>query len=209
VILHLIGKQIDTEDLPILFEPAISEEALKKDWTVHASEWHAEDGWLVGMNRENSAGMMVSRDDFFGDVALEFDARTIPPCTHDVDCMWNGSWDSVTGMRGTAYVAGLQGWWTGKAGIEKSPEYKMNACTPLFKLEPGRVYHVIAGSAEGHCFLAVDGLLLIEVTDPEPINAAKHGKIGFEAYCSMFAVRNIKVKKVRWASELMQYAPEF
>jgi len=209
MVLHLIGKRIDTDNLPVLFDPTISAEALGKDWTVHASEWVAEDGWYIGMNRDNGAGMLVSRKDFFGDIVLEFDARTIPPCTHDIDCMWSGSWDSITGTRGTAYVAGLQRWWTGKAGIEKSPEYKMNACTPLFHLEPGRTYHVIAGSAEGHCFFAVDGQLLMEMMDPDPIDTAKHGKIGFEAYCSMFAVKSIQVKKMQWVSELLHYEPEF
>lgn len=73
---------------------------------------------------------------------MDFEARTVVPCTHDIDVMWNGSWDAAKGERGTAYVAGLEGWRQGKAGIEKSPDYKLTACTPLFDFEPGKTYHV-------------------------------------------------------------------
>ena len=49
---------------------------------------------------------------------LDFEARTIPPCTHDINCMWSGSWDYETNTRALAYVAGLEGWWDGKVGFE-------------------------------------------------------------------------------------------
>lgn len=209
MLLRLMRKKIDTESLPVLFMPEITDEALARDWTIHDSDWNVQDGWFVGMNRDNSPGMMVSRADFRGNVLLEFDAKTIPPCTHDINCMWSGSWDPETNMRGIAYVSGLQGWWTGKVGIEKSPEYKLNVGTPLFQVEPGRTYHVITGSADGHIFMAVDGVLLLEATDPDPIDTSVYGKIGFEAYCSQIAVRNVVLKQLSWSAETLSYEPEF
>ena len=32
----------------------------------------------------------------------------MPPSTHDIDCMWNGSWNERTNTRDVAYVAGLR-----------------------------------------------------------------------------------------------------
>ena len=209
MVLHLMRKRIDTDALPLVFEAEATEDALARDWTIHDCEWTVESGWFVGSNRENHPGMIVSREEFFGDILLEFDARTLPPCTHDIDFMWNGSWNAARGERGVAYVGGLQGWWNGKVGIEKSPDYLLNVGTPLFQLEPGRTYHVVAGSAQGHCFVAVDGNLLIEATDPNPIDSSTHGKIGFEAYCSHIAIKGIRVKTLVWQPEIGHYNPEF
>jgi hypothetical protein len=63
----------------------------------------------------------------------------------------------------------LQGWWEGKVGIEKSPEYKLNIATPLFDFEPGRTYRIQGGSIDGHCFVFVDGKIVLEVTDSVPL----------------------------------------
>jgi hypothetical protein len=110
---------------------------------------------------------------------------------------------------GIAYVAGLEGWWVGKVGLEKSPDYLLNATTPLFDFEPGKIYRIQAGSVEGHCFICVDGKLLLEMTDIQPIDNQKNGKIGFEAYCSFIQIRNIKVKSISWSELVLNYSKEF
>jgi len=153
--------------------------------------------------------MIIHRDDFSGNVMVDFEARTVLPCTHDIDFMWNGSWDEATNQRGLAYVGGLEGWWGGKVGIEKSPEYKLNALTPLFSFEPGRSYTIQGGSIDGHCFVFVDGRLAIELTDPDPIDSSRYAKIGFEAYCSHIQIRNIKIWRLAWEPVDASYIPEF
>jgi len=207
--LKLIGKQIDTDASEVLYDAPISTESFEKDWKVYGGEWWVEDGWLTGKNPENCPGMIVSTGDFFGNVMVDFEARTVLPSTHDIDVMWNGSWDETKDERGTAYVAGLEGWWVGKVGLEKSPDYLLNAATPLFDFEPGKVYHIQAGSVDGHCFVCVDGKLLLELTDPQPIDSQKHGKIGFEAYCSFIQIRNIKIKSIAWSELVLSYSKEF
>jgi len=168
-----------------------------------------ENGWLTGKNPENCPGMIVSKRDFFGNVMVDFEARTVLPSTHDIDVMWNGSWDETKNERGIAYVAGLEGWWVGKIGLEKSPDYLLNAATPLFDFEPGKIYRIQAGSVDGHCFICVDGKLLLEMTDTQPIDNQKNGKIGFEAYCSFIQIRNIKVKSICWSELVLNYSKEF
>jgi len=202
-------KAINVEKSEVLYDRPFSNDGIGEDWDIKCGEWSVDGEWLEGKNPLNAPGMIVSKENFFGDVLLDFEAMTVPPCTHDIDAMWNGCWDDEKGERGVAYVAGLEGWWQGKVGIEKSPEYRMTAVTPLFDFEPGRVYHVQCGSIDGHCFVFVDGRLMLELTDPDPIDSQKYGKIGFEAYCSHIRVRNLKVLRINWDAVDMEYKPEF
>ena len=207
--MQLMKKQIDLDRLPVLYSRAFSEESLREDFEVRGGEWGLEDGWLTGRNRGNFPGMIISKQDFFGAVMLDFEARTLLPSTHDINWMWSGSWNEETNTRALAYVAGLEGWWTGKVGFEKSPEYRLNCATQYLKFEPGRTYHIQSGSIGGHIFVVVDGALALEVTDPDPIDQSRFGRIGFEAYCSQIQIRNLKICRVTWQDEDTSYTPEF
>jgi hypothetical protein len=202
-------KEIDTDNSKILFDEPITAENFNRICKVYSAEWSVEDGWLTGKNPGNFPGMVFLKGDYPGNVLVEFEARTVPPCTHDINFMWNGCWDESKNERGLAYVAGVQGWWEGKVGIEKSPEYKLNAGTPLFGFEPGRIYNIMGGSLDGHCFIFVDGVLALEVTDPDPIDSQKFTKVGFEAYCSHIQIRNVKVRSITWNKRELKYKPEF
>lgn len=207
--MELMKKSVDLEHLETLYEMSFDEAALARDFDIRGGEWTVENGTLVGRNRENSPGMIISRQDFFGPVMLDFEARTVPPCTHDVNWMWSGSWDFETNTRALAYVTGLQGWWDGKVGFEKSPEYRLNCATQAFRFEPGRYYHIQSGSIGGHIFCVVDGKLLLEVTDPDPIDQQKYGRIGFEAYCAQIQIRKASVKRLTFTPNEKTYTPEF
>jgi len=206
---QLMKKKLFFEKMEILYNRPFTKESLEQDFDVKAGKWYVEDGWLIGENRTNFAAMTVSKADYFGPVMMEFDAQTILPCTHDINVMWHGSWNDETNTRDVAYVAGLQGWWDGKVGFERSPEYTFNAGTQLFDFEPGKVYHMAVGDINGHIFVVVDGKLVLEVTDPTPIDGYKYGKIGFEAYCSKLKFKNLCVRKVTWIDEPKEYIPEF
>lgn len=207
--LAIMRKQIDVAASDVLYQKPFDARSLGADWQVRSGQWRVDGEWLTGRHPGNSPGMVVSTRDYFGNVMVEFEARTVPPCTHDINFMWNGVWDEKTGQRGTAYVAGLEGWWEGKVGIEKSPEYKLNAGTPLFDFQPGRVYRILGGSIDGHCFIFVDGRLMLEVTDPDPIDHQRFGRVGFEAYCSHIQIRNVIIRRISWTPRSMEYTPEF
>jgi hypothetical protein len=208
-ILILMKKQILIDSSPILYNQEVSIESLSKDWTIHHSEWKVENGWLIGENRGNWPGMAILKQDFPGNVLIEFKAQTILPSSHDINVMWNGEWLPETDQRGLAYVAGLQGWWTGKVGIEKSDEYKFMVGTPLLDFKPGETYQIQAGSIDGHCFIFANGKLLLEAMDPDPIDNQKYTKVGFEAYCSKIRIRNIVIRQIKWEPVEMEYQPEF
>lgn len=207
--ISLMKKKIFPETMKILYQTPFSPQSLEQDFVIKGGEWRVEDGWLVGSNRGNFPGMIVSKADYFGPVLLEFDACTILPCTHNINVMWHGSWDEHSNTRHIAYVAGLQGWWDGKVGFEKSPDYKLNVGTQLFEFQPGQVYHILMGDIDGHVFVVVNGKLILEITDPDPIDGMKYGKIGFEAYCSQLKFTNFCVKKITYEEDVKSYQPEF
>lgn len=205
---EILKKRVIINEVP-LYDAVVSKEMFVRDWDIKSGEWRYEDGWLYGKNPESFPGMIVSKKDFFGDVMVDFIARTVAPSTHDINVMWNGSWDETKDERGIAYVAGVQGWWGGKVGVEKSPKYKLNVGTPLFDFVPGKEYHIQAGSVNGHCFIRIDGKLILEVTDPDPIDNRKHGKVGFEAYSSYIAIKDIHVFSLSYETINMVYEREF
>ena len=208
-IIELMRKEITISSCPVIFEEEITAESLAKDWTVHHSEWWVEDGWLYGKNPGTHPGMVILNRDFPGNVLVEFEASTVAPSTHDINVMWNGEWLDSIDQRGLAYVAGLEGWQKGKVGIEKSPEYKLMVGTPLLDFQPGELYHIVAGSINGHCFMFANGQLLLEAMDPDPIDNQKYTKVGLEAFSSYIKVRNFKIRQIEWKEIKTKYQPEF
>ena len=207
--MKLMKKDLELDSMPVLYDRPLCEASVRENFEIRGGTWNMEDGWLTGRNRGNFPGMILSKSDFLGPVMLDFEARTLLPSTHDINWMWSGSWDDETNTRALAYVAGLEGWWTGKVGFEKSPEYRLNCATQYLRFEPGRTYHIQSGSIGGHIFVVVDGVLALEATDPDPIDQNRYGKIGFEAYCSQIQIRNLKICRITWRNDDTSYIPEF
>lgn len=207
--LLIMQKRICLDASPVLYDRALTPECFLEDWTVRNAHWEAHDDAFWGSNPEPAPGVIFTRQGFPGNVLVDCYARVLPPSTHDIDVMWNLSWDEARNERGAAYVAGVQGWWEGKVGIEKSPEYKLIAAAPCPWFKPGEEYHIQAGSVDGHCFLFVDGVLRLEVLDPHPIDASVHNRIGFEAYQSLICVRRVVVRQIVWEPREMRYEKEF
>ena len=207
--IELMKKRILLDSSKVLYEKPVTSEDLMESWTTHHSTWKVKDGWLEGENTGNWPGMAILKQDFPGNVMIEFEAQTILPSSHDINVMWNGEWLTETDQRGIAYVAGLQGWWTGKVGIEKSNDYKFMVGTPLFNFEPGKIYRIQAGSIDGQCFILADGVLLLEAMDPNPIDNQKYTKVGFEAYCSKIRIRHIQISQIYWEPVDMKYKVDF
>jgi len=207
--LQLISKEIDLTKSEILFNKPVTIEGLSSEWETHNCLWTVENGWLTGKNPEETAGMALLKKDFPGNILLEFEGRTVQPSSHDIDFLWNGEWDESLNSCGMGYIGGISGWWTGRTGIEKSPEYKLRATTKNFNLEPGRTYKVQAGSIDGYCFMFIDGTEIIALMDPEPIDNKKYGKVAFTAWSSHIQIRNIVIRQISWIPVNMEYTPEY
>jgi hypothetical protein len=185
------------------------EKTFDDNFVIKSGEWYVEDGWVVGKNPEMCPGMIVSRADFFGHVMVEITAKMVKPATHDINVMINGEWDEEKDERGMAYVAGVEAFWHGNVGFEKSPEYKLTAATPLFDFDPDVEHNFKMGNVDGKIFVIVDDMLALEIQDPDPLDVNKYGKIGFEAYSSFWKFKNLRVYKLCYEKITEYYNKEF
>ena len=208
--IQLIRSQLFPERMEVLYRRDFTPEVLREDFEIKGGKWYVDgDGWLIGENRENFAAMVMSKGEYFGDVLVEFDAATVAPATRDINVTWHGEWDEENDRRGVAYVAGIEGWWHGMVGFEKSPVSDYFVNTKLLNFEPGRVYHMAVGNIGSDIFVAIDGVLALEIRDPQPIDYMKYGRIGFEAYCTKVKYRNLTVRRAFAVDDCEPYEPEF
>jgi hypothetical protein len=207
--LQLINKEIDIEESRILFNEIITPDNFDDHFITYNCPWSVEDGWITGRNPEETAGMAILKHDFPGNILLDFEASTILPSTHDINFMWNGEWNDSLNSCGNAYIGSICGWYGRRAGIEKSPGYKLIGSTPNTGFEPGRIYRVQAGSIDGNCFIFIDGALAIELNDPDPLDAARYTKVAFTAWSSCIRIRNIEIRQVEWKPLIRKYEHEF
>lgn len=209
-ILKLAWVDVNLKKSEILYSSdEFDSKTFSDDFVIKTGEWRVEDGWVVGKNPQMCPGMIVSKEDFFGDIMLEVTAKMVLPSTHDINLMIHGEWDDVKNERGMAYVAGAEAFWHGMIGFEKSPEYRLTAATELFDFDPESEHIFRFGNIENKLFVMLDGKLCLEVTDPDPIDTKKYGKIGFEAFASQWKFKNVRVYKLNYTRKQEYYNPEF
>jgi len=188
---------------------SFDEASFINNFMVKSGQWYVEDGWVVGKNQDMCPGMIISKQDFFGEVMLEITAKMVETSTHDINIMINGEWDDTNNCRGFGYVAGLEAFWHGNIGFEKSPEYKLTVATQLLDFDPTKEYNFKLGCVKEKCFVLVNDKLGLEIKDPDPINKEKYGKIGLEAFASWWKFKNLRVYKVKYNQVKEYYNPEF
>ena len=209
-VIMIAGKNLLLDESEVLYEQSeYTMEKLLEAFDIKSGEWYVEDGWVVGKNPQMNPGMIVSKKDYYGDVLLELRAKMVAPSTHDINVMINGEWNLEKDKRGVAYVTGLEAFWHGCIGFEKSPEYKLVVATGMLEFDPEKEYVLQFGNANGTLFTVVDGKLGLMIQDPDPIDSSKYGKIGFEAFSSWWKFKDVKVKKLKYESPGEKYNPEF
>ena len=118
-LVRLAGIDVDLNRSEVLLEKdTFCDSDLEELFEVKTGEWYTKDGWIVGKNPKMCPGMIVSKQNYFGDVMLEATVRMVEPSTHDVNFMINGEWIEEKNQRGLAYVAGLEAFWHGNIGFE-------------------------------------------------------------------------------------------
>ncbi len=207
--LLIMHKRIDIDASPVLYDLPFTPETLAADWEPRGGDWSCDDGALLGRNPHAGNGFIFSHARYPGDVLLDFTAHTVLPSTHDIDVMWRAAWDAEKSDRGMAYVAGIQGWWEGKLGLEKSPDYTLAIATPCPWFQPGREYRVQAGIVDNHSFIFVDGELKLEFIDPDPIDGSRYNQVGFETYQSAIRISRLVIRRPVWEPRTLAYAAEF
>ena len=166
---------------------------------VGSASWAVEDGALEGKWDEGGElehGQIFSQRRFQGDILMEFEAETVPPCDHDIIWWWGVRLNGERDGWQRAYLGGLGSWYTNKTGVERHEDEKVTmTMTPLFALEAGRRYKIQCGMVNDTLFFFVDGQLIMELVDPDPLIKKGPGRIGFSAYQSHIRYSRLRVYK--------------
>lgn len=203
--IRLAGKKILFDQSPVLFNYTPD-----KNWGNYfepkSGTWEYKDNAIIGGETQNKGGILFSKQSFDKDVMLIFKGSTVLPATRDLNAVWAAHWDKKTDYLGESYVCGLNGWWENKAGIERNQEEGLFSATGAYKYTPGKEIEMVCGSINGHCFMEVDGVLVSELRDPNPISG---GHVGFSAYCTLLKITHIEVREIKWEKFTQTYEPEF
>lgn len=207
--IRLMKHIVDVDNSEILYNRPFSKKSIEEDFEVKRGKWRVEKGWLIGENRNNSADLIISKNKYLGNVIIEFDAKTVFPATRDINVSFHMTWDEEQNERGLAYVFGLEGWFHGCAGFERSPEYTFVVNTKLFNFNPRKTYHIIVGNIDNILYMVVDGVLVYEISDPNPIDMDKSGLMGFEAFCTKVKYKNLVIRRAKYVKDFKLYNSEF
>lgn len=194
----------------LLFADDFTDPDLSKKWEITGGEWSAGGGVCTGVYRLDGGGLIYSRAQIPGDVLLDFYGTILSPCTNDLNFSYRArGWDFAKNDADVGYISGLNGWYLGRAGIERYPELKLQSLCENFTAEPDREYHIQAGIAGHDCFLAVDGKMLLTLTDPDPISAPDCCRVGLGTYCSQIRFRDFRVYRPVLTHVPMHYTANF
>ncbi|MEG1752390.1 MAG: hypothetical protein RR234_00615 [Christensenella sp.] len=207
--LFVFNQTIDTDNSTLLWKTDFSDD-WQKDWELSRGDWHAENNILTGRYPENGGALIYSLRQFPGDVMIDFFGMLIPPCNNDLNFTFRArGWNKANNDADTSYVAGLNGWWLGRAGIEHYPECTAQALCTNFTAEAGQEYHIQAGIIGNRCFIAVDGQVIIELADTNPIDAADCARVGLGVYASQVAFRDFCVYRPKVEPLSLEYISHF
>ena len=201
--------QMDIEPGELLFQDDFPTGNIDDRWEITGGEWSARDGILTGCYRENGGGLIYSKQSFPGDILMEFTGRMVPPCDNDLNFSFRADgWDYEHKDASIGYIGGLNGWWTKQAGLEKYPGCRLQALCG-FKAESGRKYRIQTGIVGSTCFLAVDGNLIVTLSDPEPIAAENCMRVGLGTYCSKIEFSHFQIYRACVHEAHREYIPNF
>ncbi len=205
--IHLLGKKIiwDKSEILLDYKP---EPSFLDLWMPKTGTWEYENGALIGTETGNFGGILLSKEYYTDNVMLSFSVSTVLPATRDLNAVFCANWDEKTDYLGDSYVCGVNGWYENKSGLERNIGYGSNlySTTSSYKYVPGTELRMTCGAIDGHSFMVVDGELVSEMIDPQPI---KGGHVGFSAYCTKLRIRDIEIRKIYWEEFIQKYDPEF
>ncbi len=205
----LLGKKVIADKSPVIFSYTPDED-WEKYWEVMTGSWKYENGYLVGEERGNLGGILLTKERFEKNVMFSFTIGTVLPATRDVNAVFCANWNDTHDYLGESYVCGLNGWYEKKSGIERNfgQNFGTNlySTTSLYNYVPGSEVRMTAGAINGHAFMVVDDVLISELIDPQPISK---GQLGFSAYCTKLKIKDIEVREIYWQEFKQIYKPEF
>ena len=137
----------------VLFEDSFDGDLSR--WTIVHGDWLIKEGKVEGGGHGSPA--LRTKQEFDGDLIVEFTGATVPPFSHDIQCILftNGYYFLLGSGRNTASTVLRQG----------HPVATTNRMT----IEPGREYAVKIMRRGGTVEFIVDGKLVLSWTDEHPL----------------------------------------
>lgn len=203
--LILLEKKIIMDKSKVLLDYK-PDENWRDYWMQMDGTWEYKDGYLIGTEPRNRGGILFSKERYEQNVMISFTGGTVLPATRDVNAIVCAEWNNEINRMGNAYICGLNGWYENKCGIERNRYSNLYSTTTSFKYVPGTEVRMDFGAIDGHCFMFVDGQLVTELRDPNPI---KGGYVGFSPFSTRMKVKDIQIREIYWEPYEQSYEPEF
>ena len=153
---------------------------------VPSDDWKVEDGKLVGRAR-GGYSMCRTRQEFPGDVRVEFDVSGLDGSNHDFDLFLCGE----SPAEAARFLVGRGG--TGQVGIEAPDETRW--LPALLPLAPKKTYRIAVERDRDRVRLEVDGALVEERHLVQPLLARGGCRMGFFTWNSKLSVDNVVVRR--------------
>lgn len=155
------------------------------DTGTPSTDWKVEDGRLVC--RSPGMSMCRSRQEFPGDVRLEFDATGLSGNNHDLNTFLCGE----TPDEGARFVLGRSG--TSQAGIEAGSELRW--LPNQVSLRPEKTYHIAVERDREMLRLELDGKLVEARPLIQPLLPRGGCHLGFYTWNGNLSIDNIRVQR--------------
>jgi hypothetical protein len=167
---------------------------LGKDYKKTGGDWRIEAGELHVHGAKNHPLWLLRT--LPHDVRVEFDARSeSPEGDIKVEVFGDGaSYAKQDSYAATSYVIIFGGWNNSRNVLARMDEHGSDRVvgTPR-KVEPGHTYRFLIERIGGILTVWVNGNLLLEMDDPEPLRGRGHDHFGFNNWQSDLWFDNLKV----------------
>ena len=172
---------------------------LGEEWIAEEGKWQTARG--AGQDTDGVIGepgakypdsFLWTKRSFSGDMAVEFDAECLSEPANDINFVICGKSPNYPPPEAKLYLFGVGGWGNTRSGVERAPDYKWKMLTGLFTIQPRRTYHILAGRLKGVFYLFVDGALIVQARDPDPLPA--EGQFAFHVYKSRVRFSRLEIR---------------
>lgn len=163
-------------------------------WNNTGAAWRIVEGRLMVQGARNHPLWLRRR--LPRDVRIEFDARSDSP---DGDLKVEVFGDGVSSAReasytATSYVVIFGGWRNSLDVLARMDEHGADrVARPSRRVVPGRVYHFKIERRGSRIQAFVDGSLLVEMNDPNPLEGRGHDHLGFNDWDAPVSFDNLVI----------------
>jgi hypothetical protein len=163
-------------------------------WNNTGGNWRVSDGALRVQGGRNHPLWLKRR--LPRDVRIEFDAKSDSPDGDlKVEVFGDGTSSAVeASYTATSYVIIFGGWRNTLDVLARMDEHAENrVARPSRRVIPGRMYHFKIERRGQRIAAWVDGELLVEMTDPEPLEGRGHDHFGFNDWDAALTFDNLVI----------------